>query len=244
MPDVLRRLWLGGDTASALRLAVAVAGSRAPSAQKARVRITLGELLASTGRDDEARDVLAVVPRLSADSAIVGRARVLLAQLSLGQATSVDEVADLLKRARPALDRGRLADAVLLVRLLEREDPETGAGKFLAAEIARDSLRAVRLARILFVGLPPLSPLAPKAWLAAAALAGDSASAFAIEARRRWPASPYVLAIDGRDSADTLSIAVPEAALRTAWGHAIVVYGDSLLAHRATAVRETPPGPP
>ena len=244
MPDILRRLWAAGDSAVALRLAVAVAGSRAPSTQKARVRIAIGELLVSSARDAEARDVLAAVPRLSADSAIVGRARELLAQLSIAQATSAAEVADLLRRARPALDGGRLGDALLLVRVLEREQPETGAGRFLAAEVARDSLRALRLARSLFVGLPPASPLAPKAWLAAGALSGDSATVYATEARRRWPASPYVLAIDGRDSSDSLSIVQPEAALRSAWAHAIVVYGDSLGVHRAETVRASPSGPP
>jgi len=244
MPDMLRRLWVGGDSAAALRLAVAVAGSRAPSTQKARVRIAIGELLVSSERDSEARDILAAVPRLSADSLIVGRARELLAQLSLAQATSPTEVAEILSRSRPARDGGRLGDALLLVRVLEREEPETGAGRFLAAEVARDSLRAIRLAQSLFVGLPPGSSLAPKAWLAAGALSRDSAAAYAVEARRRWPKSPYVLAIDGKDSSDSLSIAEPEAALRSAWAHAIVLYGDSLGAHRAETVRATPSGPP
>jgi len=130
------------------------------------------------------------------------------------------------------------------VRVLDREEPETGAGRFLAAEVARDSLRAIRLAQALFVGLPPASSLAPKAWLAAGALSRDSAAAYAAEARRRWPKSPYVLAIDGKDSSDSLSIAEPEAALRSAWAHAIVLYGDSLGAHRAETVRATPSGPP
>lgn len=244
LPDMLRRLWVAGDSAVALRLALAVAGSRASSTPKARVRITIGELLVSSARDSEARDVLAAVPRLSADSVVVGRARELLAQLSLAQAASATEVAEILSRARPALDGGRLGDALLLVRVLLREEPETGAGRFLAAEVARDSLRATRLAHSLFVGLPATSALAPKAWLAGGALSRDSAPAYAAEARRRWPASPYVLAIDGKDSSDTLSIAEPEAALRRAWAHAIVLYGDSLGAHRAETVRATPSGPP
>ena len=244
MPEMLRQLWVAGDSAAALRLAVAVAGSRAPSPQRARVRIAIAELLVSSARDAEARDILAAVPRLSADSLVVGRARELLAQLSLAQATSAIEVADILSRTRPALDGGRLGDALLLVRVLEREAPETGAGRFLAAEVARDSLRAIRLARSLFRGLPTTSPLAPKGWLAAGALSGDSAAAYAADARRRWPNSPYVLAIDGKDSSDSLSIAEPETALRSAWAHAIVLYGDSLGAHRAETVRATRSGPP
>jgi hypothetical protein len=196
----------------------------------------MGELLAAAGRDGEARDVLTIVPKLSADSVIVLRARELLAQLSLAQAASLQEVADQLKKGGVAQDRGRMLDAILLARLLEREDPETGAGRFLAGEVARDSLRALRLARTLFVGLPPASPLAPKGWLAAGALASDSAGYYASEARRRWPSSTYVLAVDGKDSSDSLSIAAPEAALRTAWAHAIVLFADSVNAHRSETI--------
>ena len=244
MPDVLRKLWAAGDSAAALRLAVGVAGSRAPTAQKARVRVAIGELLASSGRDADAREVLLSVPRLSSDSNLVARARELLAQLSLSQAATPSEVAELLKRSRPAPEIRRLDDALLLVRILDRLDGENGAGRFLAAEVARDSLHAIRLSRSLFVGLPAASPLAPKAWLAAGALAGDSAATYVAVARSRWPSSPYVLAVDGRDSPDTLAIVAPESMLRDAWARAIVVYGDSLATHRAAAVRESPPTTP
>jgi hypothetical protein len=160
----------------------------------------------------------------------------LLGQLSLAQAVSLQDVSDQLKRSGSTPQGSRLADAVLLARILEREGAETGAGRFLAAEVARDSLRAIRLARMLFMALPPTSPLAPKGWLAAGALSADSVGFFVTEARRRWPASTYVLAVDGKDSPDSLSIAAPEAALRAAWDHAIVVYADSLNAHRAAAI--------
>lgn len=243
LPDMLRRLWSGGDSAVALRLAVDVAGSRAPSLQKARVRLAVGELLSGAGRDVEAYDVLTAVPKLASDSALVGRARDLLAQLSLARATTLQEVSDQLKRSRSPTDGSRLAAAVILARLLEREDPETGAGRFLAGEVARDSLRAMRLARVFFVSVPGESPLAPKGWLAAGALAGDSAGYYASEARRRWPASPYVLAIDGKDSADSMSIVVPEAALRAAWAHGIVLYADSAIAIRGATIGMPTPAP-
>lgn len=239
LPDMLRRLWTAGDSAAALRLAVSVSASRAPAQQKARTRLVIGELLAGAGRDAEALEILALVPRLSADSVLVGRARDMLSRLTLARATSLDEVAEQLKKSRTT--DARLTDAAFLVRVLLREDPVTGAGRFLAGEVARDSLRATSLARSLFTGLPESSALAPKGWLAAAAIAGDSAAAYVGHARTRWPASPYVLAVDGKDTSDSLSIAAPEAALRAAWMHAIVVYGDSLTSRRAGTIGATPP---
>ena len=241
LPDMLRRLWTAGDSAAALRLAVAVSASRAPTPGKARVRLAIGELLAGAGRDAEAREALAMVPRLSADSVVVSRARDLMSQLALASATSLDEVSEQLKKPRGS--DVRLANAALLARVLVREDPITGAGRFLAGEVARDSLRAARLARSLFITIPAASPLSAKGWLAAAALAGDSAGAYVAQARRRWPNSPYVLAVDGRDSSDSLAIAVPELALRAAWTHAIVVYGDSLTSRRAAATGAASPPP-
>lgn len=67
---------------------------------------------------------------------------------------------------------------------------------FLAAEAARDRLVAPRLAATLFRRIAtgwPQSPYAPKALLAAAALAGDTL--LAAEAETRYPTSPYVLAV-------------------------------------------------
>lgn len=242
LPEMLRRLWTAGDSAAALRLAVAVSASRAPSPRKARVRLVIGELLAGAGRDVEARETLALVPRLSADSVVVSRARDLMSQLALANAASLDEVTEQMKN--PRASDVRLASAALLARVLAREDPITGAGRFLAGEVARDSLRATRLARSLFVTIPETSPLAAKGWLAAAALAGDSAGAYVSHARGRWPTSPYVLAVDGKDANDSLAIAVPELALRAAWAHAIVVYGDSVLSRRAATIGTASPPPP
>jgi hypothetical protein len=133
---------------------------------------------------------------------------------------------------REALGDGRSAFAVLLARVLSTEDSATGAGRFLAAEVLRDSLFARRAARALFTSLPTGSPLAAKGWLAAAAMTPDSAPGWVAVVRTRWPNSPYLAALDGKPSTDTLAVAA-DTLLRAAWERAIVVYTDSVAARRA-----------
>jgi hypothetical protein len=145
-------------------------------------------------------------------------------------APSFDEI---VTRARDdEASPGRTSSAILLARTLVAADTGSGAGIFLAAEIVRDSLAAPRAARGLFVRIPTASPLAAKGWLAAARLAGDSAAEYVRIARGRWPDSPYLRALDGRATGDTLAIAA-DTLLRAAWDRAIVVYGDSLANRRA-----------
>ena len=124
--------------------------------------------------------------------------------------------------------------------MLAVEDSSTGAGRFLAAEILRDSLAARRAARVLFRSLPAGSALAAKGWLAAAAITPDSAPAFVGIARSRWPDSPYIAALDGKSSTDTLAVAA-DSLLRRAWDRAIVVYTDSVAARHAPASPQPTP---
>lgn len=237
---LLRDLWLHGDTASALRVAIAAADSRGQAELRAAVRLLMAELLLAADRSSEARALLAPVPRLSADTALVARARdAMLASVVRG-APAFDEI---VRRSRDdASAHGRTANAILLARTLAAQDRETGAGTFLAAEVVRDSLAAPRAARAMFLTLPVSSPLAAKGWLAAARLAGDSAAEYVRIARGRWPDSPYLRALDGRDSGDTLAIAA-DTLLRKAWERAIVTYTDSSSARRAATTSPAAPRP-
>jgi hypothetical protein len=152
--------------------------------------------------------------------------------ITLRETPSIEEM-DRVAR-RDALGSGRSSSAVLLARVLAAEDSTTGAGRFLAAEVLRDSLFARRAARTLFTSLPTASPLAAKGWLAAAAITPDSALAFVATVRSRWPDSPYLAALDGKPSTDTLAVAA-DSLLRRAWDRAIVIFGDSAAARRGRA---------
>jgi hypothetical protein len=236
--SLLRDMWIHGDTAVAVRVATGAAASRGSAELRAETRVTMAELLLDAGRDMEARTMLAPVPRLTADSALVARARDRMLATAVRGAASLD---DIYRGARnEGTGNGRVASAILLVRLLVGQDAESGAGKFLAAEVVRDSIAAPRAARTLFTTLPIGSPLAAKGWLAAARLAGDSAADYVAIARTRWPDSPYIRALDGRDAGDTLAVAA-DTLLRKAWEQAIVVYRDSLARRAAPTTAPVPP---
>jgi len=226
---LLEDLWLRGDTATAYRIARRAARSRGPAELRAAAAVTIAERLIDAGRGLEARALLAPVPKLSSDTIVVGRARDDMLGIAIRDLPTFDEI-DRVAR-REALGRGRSAFAVLLARVLSAEDTATGAGRFLAAEVLRDSLFARRAARALFLSLPTGSPLAPKGWLAAAAMTPDSAPAWVATARRRWPDSPYLAALDGKPSTDTLAVAA-DTLLRAAWERAMVIYTDSVAARR------------
>jgi len=233
---LLSDLWLRGDTATAYRVATLAAHSHGQAELRAAAAVTIAERLIDAGRGIDARLLLTPVPKLSSDTALVGRARDAMLGIALRDLPTLDEIERVARRETPG--NGRKSDAVLLARVLAVEDSASGAGRFLAAEVLRDSLAARRAARVLFTSLPPGSPLAAKGWLAAAAITPDSSPAFVATARARWPDSPYIAALDGKASPDTLAVAA-DSLLRRAWDRAIVVYTDSAVARHAPA----PPKP-
>lgn len=233
---LLNDLWLRGDTATAYRIATLVSRSRGQAELRAAAAVAIAEHLIDAGRGVEARALLAPVPKLSSDTLLVGRARDEMLGIALRDLPSFDEIERVAQREKAG--NGRVSDAVLLARVLSAADTATGAGRFLAAEVLRDSLAARRAARALFTRLPAGSPLAAKGWLAAAAITPDSAPAYVAIVRSRWPDSPYLAALDGKPSTDTLAVAA-DTLLRRAWDQAIVVYTDSAAARRGHA--STPP---
>ncbi len=230
---LLNDLWLRGDTATAYRIATLAVQSRGQADIRAAAALTIAERLIDAGRAVDARILLAPVPKLTSDTAVVGRARDALLGITLRDAPSLDEM-DRVAR-REAAGSGRSSAAVLLARVLATEDSTTGAGRFLAAEVLRDSLLAHRAARTLFTSLPTGSPLAPKGWLAAAGITPDSAPAFVATVRARWPDSPYLAALDGKPSTDTLAVAA-DSLLRRAWDRAIVTFADSAAGRRGRSL--------
>ena len=239
MDSAVRALWRAGDTAAARRIAGRAIDSRAPTAARSRLRLTVAELLTRSGRTREAAELVAPVAKQLGDSAASEAARDLELRIALADVRTLDDAGAMLRQLRADALPGRVPDAMLLARILARSGDETGAGAFLAAEVLRDSMGALLAARALFHAMPASSPLAPKGWLAGAAIAGDSAAAHVETARRRWPASPYVLALDGRESSDGSAFAA-DSLLRTAWERAIVSHRDSLAARAAAWTSATP----
>lgn len=238
MDSAVHALWRAGDTAAARRVTDRAIQSRAPTAARSRLRLTVAGLLTRSGRTQDAAALVAPVAKQLGDSAASMAARDLELRIALADVRSLEDAGATLRRLRADATAGRVPDALLLARILARSDGESGAGAFLAAEVLRDSVGAPDAARALFHSMPAASPLAPKGWLAGAAIAGDSAAAYVEAARRRWPASPYVLALDGRDPSDGSAFAA-DSLLRTTWERAIVSHRDSLASRAAPPTSAT-----
>lgn len=240
--DLVRDLWRR-DTAAAWRIARAALSSRAPGEVKTSLRLVAGELLAADGRDADAHSVVAPLARgTGRDSGSVARARDMIRRGALRDAASLEEMENRLRAADPRGGAESVDLVVLLARTLAASDTGDGAGRFLAAEVVRDSLGAVGVARLLFTSVPASSPLAAKAWLAAAPLAGDSAPDYVAMARRRWPRSPYVRALDGTEGSDGTAF-LGDSVLRVTWERAVTTFSDSVAARRAAILIASPPRP-
>jgi hypothetical protein len=125
----------------------------------------------------------------------------------------------------------RIEDNLLFVRMLDAKPDATGASLFLAAELARDSLRAPALAHTLFRKLEatqPSSLLAPKALLAAAALMPDSSEAYRTRIVTVHSRSPYALLVAGADVPFEAVYRQTDELLRNAWNLGIAQFTDSI----------------
>lgn len=234
MDSALGALWRRGDSGAVRRITARAVQSRASTTARSRLRLTVAELLAQSGRGREAAELVGPVAKQVGDSGVSRVARDLELRIALADVRTLADAGAVLRQVRADGASGRIADAMLLVRILARSETETGAGAFLAAEVLRDSIGALHAARALFFSVPPASPLAAKGWLAGAEIAGDSTAAYVAMARERWPRSGYVLALDGRDAADGSAFAA-DSALRSTWERAIVSHRDSVAARAAAA---------
>ena len=159
-----------------------------------------------------------------------------LTLLDLGRRATLGEVETVI-RAGASKNRGaslqrRLEDNLLLLHLLELRQDFTGSSLFLAAEVARDSLRARALAHTLFTRLVesyPQSPLAPKALIAAAILRPDSAAAYQERMRAQFATSPYFLVLTGREPPDSSALRRDDQLLRQTWSVVTSIFADSIL---------------
>ncbi|HEX6534956.1 MAG TPA: hypothetical protein VF041_10180 [Gemmatimonadaceae bacterium] len=246
----LRELWAAGQPGAVERIVARYDRSRASAEQLARLHMLAGELAMRADRDSTARAHFTAVLRLTRDSLRSREANARLTLTEVRGLTSVVDVANVVAagRARAAGSPmlRRLEDRVLLLQMLHDRDDESGASLFLAAEVARDSLRALPLARALFgeAAARAGSPVAAKAQLARARLdaehpglaaSGSSASPAARSERGEGSDSLVAGAAFGALVADsgarsgTRSAADgADALLLRTWNQVATLYTDSL----------------
>lgn len=142
---------------------------------------------------------------------IADRARFDMARMRIRAADSMPDLAAALDAMQAiAAGDGSVAAALIPLGYRIRQmqmlmdstalgEPRGDMRRFLAAEFARDSLGAMRLAASLFASIPqgwPESPYAAKAWLAGRQLTGDTSAADG-----QFTSSPYLAVLRGEEGA-------------------------------------------
>lgn len=252
VPRALREMWAAGEWDGVERVVQRFDAVRLRDAQRATLHFAVGELNLRSGRDSIARQHLFTARTLAGRDSIVEReSAARLAFITMVRAASLPDVDSVLVRLDSATLRTpfarRVSEQLLLIRLLTSQDEPTGAARFLAAEVARDSLRAVALARSLFMQVvreQPGAALAPHALYAAGLLTPDSAAAWGQRIAREYSGSAVARWIAGDDPASQSDFASVPALLSQRWGVAIRVWADSVRKLRTPArANGTPSGP-
>jgi tetratricopeptide (TPR) repeat protein len=181
----------------------ASAWARDPRSEMALAR---ARLLDQAGDAPAAAD--AALEVTSGLGSAAAKARLLLARWRLEAAADLSDVLGLRSLLLPSASDSDVAEMLASIDVLERlvdsglDEPLAWFG---AAEVARDRLGAENIARGLFlayVDRAPLDPWAPKALLAALAVAPDSADRSWLRGRlEAHTNSPYVLAAHGGPAA-------------------------------------------
>ncbi len=180
-------------------------GGRASRLERARLSLAAGVWSEAAGDVTAARAHYDRALRMSSDTALVNDVVTRAGLLEVRSAATLGDARRELERAKAmAADAAPLAavDTALRLaaRLAEAAD-STGASRFLAAEVARDAIGAVPLARTLFLETAreySRSSLAPRALLAAANLTPDSARVWQATVVQTYGTSPYAHALTGK----------------------------------------------
>jgi hypothetical protein len=231
----VRELWRAGHHDAVERIARRYDESRARTDAKVTLHMAVADMQLAAGLDTLARAHLRAARRLAADTLLDREASARLELLALHDLSSIPEVEAAVARARPQA-RGsaiqtRIDDNLLLIHMLEGRQDLTGASLFLAAEVARDSLRSPALAHTLFKRVENSlgnTLLASKALLAAGTVAPDSDAAYRSRILSLYPRSPVAALLRGEDPNELASFRQSDELLRQAWIFISKAYGDSL----------------
>lgn len=235
LAPMLRTLWLAGQREAVERLVARYHAAGTRASDKLALHMLAADLQIEVGHDAVARAHLLAARRLAVDSVADAEAVARLTLLSLAPLSRLEDVSAAVRRGsvqgRASMIQRRLDDNLLLAELLAARADPSGASVYLAAEVARDSLRAPRLAYQLFRRIDQTlqgAVMAPRGLFAAAILEPDSATALHARLRERYPRSPWALALDGGSPGDHPAWEVSEATLRVAWKDVALQFADSL----------------
>lgn len=242
----LRELLNGGQFGAADRVVSLYDGARVRDNARVAMHYLVGDYSLRDGFDSLAEKHLTVVRRLAGRDTIMEReASARLALLQIRRLETMRDIDSVFARqdssvANTAFAR-RTAEQVLFVKLLSEDGDSVGARTFVAAEAARDSLRARPLARALFLRITreyPESPVAPGALYAASLLTPDSAAAWKERIISQHSSSNVAAWLSGQDPATRSDFVTSQSLLNGAWRDATRIWADTLRKIRAAQAAE------
>jgi hypothetical protein len=242
----LRELWSAGHFEAVESIVRAYDAARIRDASRASMHFVVGDLHLRSRNDSLARQHLFVARSLAGRDTVLEReSAARIGYLSMLRVSSIAEIDTIVARQDSTVRRAqfarRVGEQVLLVKLLTAQEEPTGASTFLAAEVSRDSLHIIALARELFLKVvrdTPGSPLVPQALYAAGILEPDSAAAWNQRIRSDYAQSAVALWLNGNDPATRPDFALAPELLQVRWNETLRVWSDSVRKLRA------PPRPP
>ncbi|HEY3280549.1 MAG TPA: hypothetical protein VGJ83_08540 [Gemmatimonadales bacterium] len=196
----------GGAPAASAALDRMLTRGRLPFAAGARLMIADGDRLLVAGAPEPAAARYQAAIAAAPGSVEAGTARLRVQRAAAARATSRAELALVVAELRrvtqldPRVGTGGGARGVLALLTQIADTPTTPGAGFRAAELARDSLAALRLAGRLFLDLAAADPgslFAPKALLAALTLLPDRHDSIVGVLETTYAGSPYTRALHG-----------------------------------------------
>ncbi len=238
----VRELAFAGYSDGAERVVRAYDLARVRDASRAAMHLTLGDLNLRAERDTLARQHLLAARALAGRDTVTDReAAARLAYQPLKRIASLREFDSLVSIPDSATRRTtygrRINEQLLLFRMFSVQSEPTGAARFLAAEVARDSLRALPLARAVFLSIPqelPASPFAAQALYAASVLSPDSAAILRARLERDYPTTAVAAWARGEDPATRPDFVAAPPLLTVRWNETVRLWSDSVRKLRAS----------
>lgn len=246
----LDEMWAAGQDSAVLRLARHWSRASTPVGSKVRLHLHMGDLALAAGRDSLAGEHLREAQRLSTDANVDRESASRLLVVRVAEADSIRRIDEVLRDAQrvsgdtPFYQR-LASNALLLHLLIDRAGRDAfGTGYYLAAEVARDSLRNPRVAHRLFrvvADSVPSSPMAPSALLAAALLLPDSAERYRDRVRAQYADTPAGYMLAGRDPAELPAWRFMDEQFRARWSFVTRLHRDSVSRLRPGTAQQAPP---
>jgi hypothetical protein len=227
-------LWAAGRVEGATRIVDLYGRSGVSTPERVSLRFLVSDLAAMSGDTALARLEATEAQRLGVSPATDADARARVLALNIRQFDLLPDVfaaiaRDSVRAAGSPLLR-RIRDNLTIMNLLLANPHLSGAHLFLAAEIARDSLRAYKLAHAMFRAVERdygEYEIAARALLAARAIYPDSAQAYEARVLAKWDSSSAAFALKGLDPAFSTQRA-EDGALRTSWEFVMRQWSDTL----------------